>query len=688
MLAAEYRRAHGPHRSAGVNWKAASLSAVMVGLGLVAAWVWPPLAVVTVWPLFLVVPGWALVAWGARHGARISSTGRAGLAVVLSVAVSAHLVWWAATLVGGYGREAVFVAGAILALPIPLAASRWTRPGRTALTDALRAAVRAIRRRAGAYGLALAAVAWVGVVLVLGLWRVEDAGVYVGGSNWSDLGVHLSIAQSVNAGNFPPQVPFFAGEPLVYHWFADFHAAILARAAGLFAIPVFIVHSAVLAGALALVVHGLALSLVRDRWAGRAAWLAAFLVIFGGGLGWMRLVGDLANGLGTFWDLLLTHAYDNEWLSEWPYFSIPSVMTTGLLVHRATTAGLPLLVGAVLLAVAGIPAARRATAGSRDRPRLVALSGLAGALLAPFHFFFFPIVPVLVLAWVAIGRRLFTRPAVRLAVLFAAPYLLAVPFALEATTQATGSGWLNLVIGWQSAPIGDGPAAVLFFYLTNLGLPFLLAIAALLLVRTPARAFLATWIAILFLIPNVVQVSYVSFDMNKYFQAMWIAVGIAAGVLLARWPAPVVVLVVAISAISPVLSSVHHAYSRNFLMRTDELVAADWIAAHTPEGSVFVTDSWIISPTDPAGRLRLMTFAPYVANLGYDPSTRQALIDEIRCAGAAPRSAELMEALGARYVLPSISTDCTSPVDFAGSPLFEEAYRQGNVVIYRLSSDP
>jgi hypothetical protein len=666
----------------------AGSAALAIVLLLGAAWVWPPLAIAVVWPVFLFVPGGALVAWGTRRGARISSTGRVGLAVVLSVAVSAHVVWWVATLVGGYGREVVFMAGAILALPIPLAAARWEHPGRTAPVEASRAVVRAIRRRARAYGLALAAVAWVGVVLVLGLWRVQDAGVYVGGSNWSDLGVHLSIAQSVNAGNFPPQVPFFAGEPLVYHWFADFHAAILAEAAGLFATPVFIVHSAVLAGALALVVHGLALSLLRDRWAGRAAWLAVFLVILGGGLGWMRLVGDLATGLGTFWDLLLTHAYDNEWLSEWPYFSIPSVMTTGLLVHRATTAGLPLLVGAVLLAVAGIPATDRSRAGSWDRPRLVALSGLAGALLAPFHFFFFPIVPLLVLAWVAIGRRLLTRPAIRLAILFAAPYLLALPFALPAAAQATGSGWLGLVIGWQSAPIGDGPVAVLFFYATNLGLPFVLAIAALFLVRTPARTFLATWIAILFLIPNVVQVSYVSFDMNKYFQAMWIAVGIAAGVLLARWPAPLVVLVVAISAVSPVLSSVHHAYSRNFLMRTDELAAADWIAANTPEGSVFVTDDWIISATDPAGRLRLMTFSPYVANLGYDPSTRQVLIDEIRCGGQAPRSAELMEELGATHVFPSTSADCASPVDFAGSPLFEEAYRHRSVVIYRLSSDP
>ena len=38
-------------------------------------------------------------------------------------------------------------------------------------------------------------------------------------------------------------------------------------------------------------------------------------------------------------------------------------------------------------------------------------------------------------------------------------------------------------------------------------------------------------------------------------------------------------------------------------------------------------------PPTSAGRLRLTTFGPYVANLGYDPLARDALIDGIRCGG-------------------------------------------------------
>lgn len=666
----------------------AAITAGAIAFGLVAAWIWPPLAIVTVWPFLTVVPGWALVAWACRRRARIPATGRLGLAVVLSVAVSAHLAWWLSTLVGGYGREVVFVTAAVMAVPVPLAASRSTSQPRTWVPVAVARALRVAQRHPGGLALGLGTAGWVYAVLARGLWQVDPDGVSVGGSNWSDLGVHLSIAQSVNAGNFPPEVPFFAGEQLIYHWFADFHTAMLAEVAGAFAVPIFVAQSALLAGSLALIVHGLTLALVRDWSARRAAFMATLLVVLGGGLGWIRLLGDLAGGQGAPWDLLMTHAYDNQWLTGWPYFSIPSVMTTGLLVHRATTAGLPLLVGAILLVVAGLPSARRRRAGFSDHPRLIGLSGLASALLAPFHFFFFPVVPVLVLGWVALGGRLVDRAAPLHALRFAAPYVLAVPFAAAAFAQATGSGWLQWVAVWPTAPVADGPAGVVFFYLTNLGVPFALAVLAMALRQTPARAFLALWVAILFLIPNLVQVSFVSFDMNKYFQAMWIGVAVLAGWLLARAGPLILVGTLGLSFASPVLASVHTAFSQNFLMDSDQLAAAAWIATETPERAVFVTNDWIIAPTDPAGRLRLTSFGPYIANLGYDPAARQAAVQVIRCGGDADVAVTLMREYGASYVLAATGPDCESPVDFAGSALFEEAYANRSVRIFHLSSAP
>ena len=652
---------------------------------LVVAWLQPPLAMIVVWPLLFVVPGWAIVAW-ARP--RIGSTGRLGLAVVLSVAISAHLVYWLSLASGGYRRETIFAAAVLLALPIPLAAFRG---GLSALSAQVFSGAAALRREAVAFAFAALVAAFVGLVLDAGLWRPTATGVSAGGSNWSDLGVHLSIAQSLNAGNFPPQVPYFAGAPLVYHWFADFHAAIAAEAAGLFAIPAFVVSSAILSGALALLVHGLARRLLRGPRARRAAMLAAVLVVLGGGFGWIRFVGDLAAGYGDPVSLVTRQTYDNFWFdisgaSSWPYFRIPSVMGTGLLVHRATTAGLPILVGAVLLLIAGLPTARARRAGWRDRWVLIGLAGLLGALLAPFHFFFFPAFLLLAFIYVVVGRRLFDRDTLRNAGIFLGPYLLAVPFVLPPLLQAAGSGSLRFRPGWESAPFADGFGAVAFFYVTNLGVPFLLALAALLVPRTPWRAFLGAWAVVLFAVPNLVQVSAIAFDMNKYFQAMWIAVALLAAWLIRRWPLPAVAVVLALSIPSPLLVAGWTALNREQVMDWQSVEAADWIAANTPERSVFVTDGWLNSPTDPAGRLRLLTYEPYVANLGFDPAARVKQVFEIYCAGDVERSVALMRELHAQYLLETGRPgDCTAPTDFATSPALEEVFANPALRIWRLS---
>lgn len=659
---------------------AAIAAALLIGGGLLAAWLQPALAAFLVWPLLFVLPGWAIVGW-ARP--RIAATGRLGLAIVLSVALSTHLVYWLSLATGGYRRETVFAVAILLALPIPIG---LLRGGARAVVEQASAVWRAVRRDWLAFAVAAGCAGFVGAVLQSGLWHATPNGISAGGSNWSDLGVHLSIAQSLNAGNFPPQVPYFAGEPLIYHWFADLHAAIVARSAAIFAVPSFVVSSAILAGALALLVHGLARTLLRGHGARRAALLAVLLVIFGGGLGWMRLAGDLANGFGDLPTLVTHNSYDNSWLTEWPFFRIPSVMGTGLLVHRATTAGLPMLVGAVLLLVAGLPSARQRAAGWRDRPALIFLAGLLGALLAPFHFFFFPAFLALALGWVLVSGRFFDRAAPRNAGLLLAPYVLAVPFAIAPVLQAGGSGALRLVAGWESAPTIDGPWAVLFFYLTNLGIPFALALVALVLPRVPHRGFLAFWLVVLFLVPNVVQVSAIGFDMNKYFQAMWIAVALLAAWLIRRWPRLVIAAILLLSVPSPLLVSAWTALNREVVLGWSEVAAADWIAAKTPERSIFVTNGWLNSPTDPAGRLRVLTFTPYIANLGYAPEERYAVVDRIYCSGDAAEAADLTRSLGATYLLdtgpPRAACHLTI---FYGSTDWDLAYDAGGVRIWHVT---
>ncbi len=643
--------------------------ALTMASGAVLAWFVPLAGVIVAWPFLFAVPGWALVSRCVPH---LAAPGRVGLAIVTSVYLSAHMTNVVAR-AGGFSRAAVLVTIVLLALgTVILIRVRhpWlAAPSRPSLAEIRRSLLgdREAWLIAAAVGLTILA------ILGFNGWRQTADGVVSGGWNWSDLLVHVSIGSSIQHGNFPPEVPYFAGEPLTYHWFADFHGAIVATAADVEIVPVFFMTSALLSAALAMLVWALALQLTRRR---RVATIAAILVCFGGGMGWIRLIGDLATGVGTPIDLITQHPYDNTWEDDWPFFRIASILGTGLLPHRATTLGLPGLVAVVLLVASSL----------NRRPAGILLAGMVAGLLAPFQFFAFPASYLIVLLYVVMTRPKPSRALIRDAMLFVVPAALAIPFIAGAVAQQGDIGAFRPVLGWSEARFAGGPAAVVFFYITNLGLPFVLAAVAAVAVRSmPSRGFLAAWTLTLFFIPNLVVVSAVEFDMNKYFQMMWIAVAILAAGLIRRWPIPAIAAVLLFSSISPALVGLWHTWSPSLVMPQAQLDAARWIEANTPERAVFVTEAFINSPIDLAGRRRISTFGPYVANLGYEPQQREADTLAIYCDGA-DEAAERMATYGATHVLSSGGTPACAgpPTNFQGSPRFETIYDVNGVSVWRL----
>jgi hypothetical protein len=650
-----------------VAWLAAPI------IGVCVAWAVPVLAVVLVWPWLVALPGWIVV---RRVAPTLPRPGAVGVAIVTSTYVSAHLVDLVAR-VDGFSSVAVLVATTFLAIfTIVFARIRhpWLAPlVLPAPRDVPRAVREAIREDPAAWLIAGSVSGVVLAILWTNGWHDTPAGFVSGGWNWSDFLVHVSIGNSLVHGNFPPQVPYAAGEPLTYHWFADFHGAILAVVAGVPIIPVFVFSSALFAGVLALLVWGLAVRLT--DWP-RVAAIAAVLVCFGGGMGWIRLVGDVIAG-GDPFTLVTNQAYDNSWEDGWPWFRIASVFGTGFLPHRATTLGLPGLLAAVLLVVACLG----------RRPAGVLLAGVLAALLAPFQFYAFPATYLVVGLYVLTTRAWRAPTVIRDAALFLAPLVIALPYIVPAIARQGELGSFRLVAGWSEARLSDGPAAVAFFYLTNLGLPAVLAVvSAIVARRVPARAFLVAWMVALFIVPNVVVVSAVEFDMNKYFQMMWIPVAILAAWLMRTWPAPAAIAVLVVSALSPALIGIWHATSPTVALSHPQEAAARWIEANTPERSVFVTDAFINSPVDLAGRLRITSFGPYVANLGYDPAPRESDVQAIYCDGP-DVAVERMAVYGATYVLsPGGSPGCEDDVltDFDSSDRFERVYDADGVIIWRL----
>jgi uncharacterized membrane protein len=145
--------------------------------------------------------------------------------------------------------------------------------------------------------------------------------------------------------------------------------------------------------------------------------------------------------------------------------------------------------------------------------------------------------------------------------------------------------------------------------------------------------------------------------------------------------------VLLLSLPSPLLVASWTATSNLEVLSKADLDAARWVSTNTPPDAVFVTDGWVNSLTDAAGRRRLTTFGAYVANLGYSPDERIADVAQIYCGGDPDHSAELMREYGATYLIDAGRPQpCDAPVDFGTTDAFELVYDAGTR-IWRLA-DP
>ena len=304
---------------------------------------------------------------------RLAAPGRLGLAIVGSIALSAHLVFWVSVVIGalgdghGYGRPAIFVAAALLALP----------GGRSARHAA------AGRRRPGRGGRSCATAR-------RSCWQGSPAVSWP--SSWPralardpgrDLGRRLELERP---GRPPLHRPVASTRATSRHRCRTSPAcrssttgsptstppSPRARRASSRSRPSSS-RSAIRAGALALCVHGLARALVARDQGAAVALLAVVLVVFAGGLGWMRLI-ERPRGRrqpGRPRDAQQLRQLLVRQRRRGQLALLPHPIGDG---HRAPrpprdALGLPMLVGAMLLLTLGMPTRPASVRRDwRDRP--------------------------------------------------------------------------------------------------------------------------------------------------------------------------------------------------------------------------------------------------------------------------------------------------------------------------------
>lgn len=608
----------------------------LAGLAL-AGYFFPPAGVIPAIAAFFLVPGAVMVSRLA--GERLSKAEALAVSIVLSIIFSAHFSYWF-SLAFGYSRETAGAIVVLLCIPAALVKMKVKKNDAAA-----RVGSKKISREAKiAFGVAAALLLVLAGMYHNNFWVEREGRLVVGGWNWSDLFVHLPVALSINNGNFPPQMPFYAGEKLVYHYFSDFHSAVVSNYFG---------------GSLAALVETMrwensllpplffALCFLLARRVAKkdsTALVAATLIVFGGGFSYYNLFEKQAQTGEDLLKLAGNSPFDNDG----KLFQIPSVMGGYLLVQRPQMIGLPALAAVLLLLCVWKEEKRRS---------LILLAGIAAGLLAPFHYFAFATAMVAVTLFLLLElyeKKKIDFPAIAAAYL---PSLLSLPFAFEALSTTGRAGNVKLLFGWL-AP--KQPLEFAAFYLANLGLPFILTLTTLTLVKGSQlqhKKELVALGAFCFLLPNAVALSGTVWDMAKFFTYLWIPVGILTASLLSSALEKLgnagklfAFAAIAFSVITP-LQMIYWTASSNWsAMGEDELETGEWMAENTAQNSVFVTSTEHISPVDSvAGRLRVVGYAGWMNNFGLPYGEREALLPKAFC-GSAQEKREAFEKLGARYL--------------------------------------
>ena len=345
-------------------------------------------------------------------------------------------------------------------------------------------------------------------VLYQSVWRGNQYGIVLTGSNWQDTPFHYEIIESINQGNFPPQTPNYIGTPLTYHYFVDFHTAIIEKMYGYLPtlLPVL--------NALFILVFAFAIYALARPYGRRVAVIATVLAVFGWGLSYFGLFSALFNGQ---FDPNQNYIYQFSKL-----FGLPS-MFDNLLQQRPLLVGLPVF--AFVLAL---------LRDMSDRNRLI-LAGIITGLVYQFHNVAFFCCYVAFAACLILNLKKFKFSYLY----FLIPSVFALPFIFGGGPPFSFAVSTSFITDFAQNPF--------IYYFLNLGIPFVLAIVSFI---KPGHEYLKITFLFLFLIPNILLLTPWDWDMYKFFMFAWIPIAVLAGIVLAKTPRIVIVTLVLLSIIT------------------------------------------------------------------------------------------------------------------------------------------
>ena len=454
--------------------------------------------------------------------------------------------------------------------------------------------------------------------------RPAADGLHVGQSTYGDLNLHLSIITSMRNASVPADYSIYPGARLSYPFLTD----TLSTSCMLLGMDL---RAAVLvpSGVMLLLLYSGYIILADRIFHRRRTAVLAFLFFFlNGGLGFLYafdMIGvslgsaganQLQEGVGVlarlrnilygWYQAPANHAEFTTYNLRWS-----NILCDMLIPQRTILGGwcqlLPCLYLTYDLADSG--SGREDTAPGRFRNALFLGIWAGGLVMIHTHSFFaLGLTSIGWTIWCAVrGKGRFLQRILPWAVYGGTALLLALPQLLVWTFGQVGGSdhFLSFHFNWVnnsgSAGLRDG---YLWFYIKNIGLPFVLILLSL-LEKNGKRRFLAAGAFTIFVTAELIQFQPNEYDNNKLFY-VWYMFGamLAADFaweiwdrmkpLCSRFAAAALAGVICFSSAG--LSFAREAVSDYMLFSKYDVEAAEFIEKETPQHAVFISWTQHINP--------------------------------------------------------------------------------------------
>lgn len=502
------------------------------------------------------------------------------------------------------------------------------------------------------------------------------------GPNWQDTAMHMSIIESITQGNFPPQAPYFSGEPLKYYYFSDLHASIVNIFFGSFFPEVLILLNPFWATAFYFSVFALAYKITRKK---VFSIVSAFGAVFFGNMGFVNFYNVLIKEGTSFVNLVTSSPFN----FNFEYLQMVPV-SDYFLQNRPMMAGLS-LVSVILFMLVD---------SDNDWKKIFVAGIFTGALLK-FQMFGFLVAWMFFVVFYVVKilfRKITVQKAVKNALLFMFPSLV---LGLVSLTTNTGDRSVFEIFidtfSWGAWQRHDTVWYV-WFFIGNFGVGFLVYIFSLFLKplrKNPNTLSLGILSVFLLTIPLSMKFTLYEFDMLKFYYYLIPVISVLIGFYFAnskhkRISIFLFIFLTVISSITSFNLLIHSFLNKNQGYTYSDYRSGIWIRNNTPQKSVFVTMPTVHSaPSDIGGRLRIISYINWPHSHGFNTGGDNVFfrVDDVNRVYETGEVSEIKLKYGAKYIF--FGSEEKSQFPNAGdlfdkSSYLEKIYDNGEIKIYEI----